>query len=144
MAQYKTTRHDQKSSVLVKWYVGLDFNKTFIPILKLASIKILLTITLTSKTVRQLDVNNVFLNVILQVEIFIEQHPRFVNTKSHYLVYKLNKALYGLKQALQDQFQKLHFWFFFNLIKLIVAHQNYIKSFHICPCIYGWYIDYRQ
>ena len=50
-------------------------------------------------SVRKLDINNVFLNGILQEEVFMSQPQGFVDEKHLEYVCRLHKALYGLKQA---------------------------------------------
>jgi hypothetical protein len=46
-----------------------------------------------------MDVKSVFLNGVIQVEVFVRQPPGFENPKSPNRVYKFSKALYGLNQA---------------------------------------------
>lgn len=86
---------------------GFDFNETFSPVVKPITIRIILTIAITHKwPIQQLDVNNAFLNGLLDEEVFVEQPQGFAHTDSS-LVCKLNKALYGLKQAPRQWFDKL-------------------------------------
>ncbi|KAI3509101.1 hypothetical protein L1887_24127 [Cichorium endivia] len=49
--------------------------------------------------VYQMDVKTAFLYGKVKEEIYIDQHPGFVNSKFPNHVYKLDKALYGLHQA---------------------------------------------
>jgi hypothetical protein len=79
---------------------GVDFEKTFAPIAHLEVIEILLACD-ASKGFKlyQIDVKSVFLNGVIQEEVFVRQPPNFENIKYPNRVYKLSKALYGLKQA---------------------------------------------
>ena len=47
----------------------------------------------------QMDVKSAFINGLINEEIYVEQPPRFADSKNPQHVYKLKKALYGLKQA---------------------------------------------
>ena len=79
---------------------GLDYNETFSTVVKPVTIQIVLTIALASCwTVRQLDVQNTFLNGDLEEQVYTSQPPSFVDKGYPYKVYSLRKALYGLKQA---------------------------------------------
>ena len=55
-----------KAGLVAKWYNqthGLDYFKTFSPVVKSATIRIILNVALSSKwLIRQLDVYNAFLN----------------------------------------------------------------------------------
>uniref|UniRef100_A0A803NI33 Reverse transcriptase Ty1/copia-type domain-containing protein n=1 Tax=Cannabis sativa TaxID=3483 RepID=A0A803NI33_CANSA len=100
-----------KARLVAKGYhqqVGFNFNENFGPIVKLIIIRVILTLAVTKGwTIRQLDVNNIFLNGDLQEEIFMVQSPSFIDPNEPDKVCKLHKALYGLKQAPRTWFQKL-------------------------------------
>ena len=87
---------------------SFDFNETFGLVVKLTTIRVVLTIALASNwVVKHLDINNAFLNGDLQKEVFIEQPPRFVDPKLPHLVCKVHKSLYGLNQASRAWLEKL-------------------------------------
>lgn len=61
---------------------GVDFIETFSPIIKLATIRVVLTITLTHNWgIRLLDVRNAFLHGQLAEPVFMEQPPAL---KTHF------------------------------------------------------------
>jgi hypothetical protein len=104
----KTNRGDgevvrNKSHLVVQGFSqveGLDFEKTFAPVARLEGIRILSVFTATKGfKLYQIDVKSVFLNGVIQEEVFVRQPPSFKNPKIPNRVYKLSKALYGLKQA---------------------------------------------
>ena len=79
---------------------GIDFDETFIPVARLESIRILLVVACVCKfKLFQIDVKSVFLNGILNEEVYVEQPKGFPDPKYPNHAYRLRKAIYGLKQA---------------------------------------------
>ena len=94
---------------------GFDYHETFSPVIKPATIKVLLTLALTFQwDVQQIDVKNAFLNGSLEEEVYMSQPPGFESANKS-LVCKLNRALYGLKHAPRSWYEKLHKTFVFSL-----------------------------
>ncbi|KAG8498333.1 hypothetical protein CXB51_007179 [Gossypium anomalum] len=89
---------------------GCDFKETFSPVVKPATIRLILSVAVSKGwTLRQVDVNNAFLNGDLKDEVFMQQPPGYVQIGPHgeRLVCRLTKALYGLRQAPRAWFDKL-------------------------------------
>jgi hypothetical protein len=79
---------------------GLDFRKTFALVTRLETNRILLAFA-ASKGFKlyQMNAKSVFLNGVIQEEVYVRQPPGFENLKYPNRVYKFSKALYGLNQA---------------------------------------------
>lgn len=87
---------------------GLDCFDTFSPVIKPNSIRIMLSLVVHNNwSIKQIDINNVFLNGELIETVFMVQPQGFGDQVQPKHVYKLHKALYRLKQAPRAWFDKL-------------------------------------
>jgi hypothetical protein len=76
----------------------LDFDKTFAPVDRLESIRMLFTYaTHHGFKLYQMDIKSAFLNGPIKEEVYVEQPPSFKSEEYSNHVYTLHKALYGLK-----------------------------------------------
>lgn len=99
--------------------LGVDFGETFSLVVKLTTIQIVLTLVVSSNwEIRQLNVNNVFLNGVHQETAYMKQLKGFIDQQHPYHVCKLVKRLHGLKQAPRACFERLRdtliSWGFYN------------------------------
>ena len=107
---------------------GVDYLDTYAPVVKLASIRILLAIAaIYGLEIHQMDVVTAFLAGELEEEIFMEQPEGFeVGTTEDDLVCRLRRSLYGLKQAPRVWNQRIR-----HFLKSIGFDQTYSD-----PCVY--------
>lgn len=86
---------------------GIDYTDTFSPVVKPASIRLVLQLAATrSWHVHQLDVKNAFLHGDLSERVYCQQPAGFVDAARPNDVCLLSKSLYGLKQAPRAWFHK--------------------------------------
>lgn len=79
---------------------GVDYNEMFSPVVKPATIRTVLEVSLARQwPIHQLDVKNAFLHGDLDETIYMQQPPGFVDKQYPHHVFLLRKAIYGLKQA---------------------------------------------
>ena len=86
---------------------GLDFGDTFSPVVRPATVRIILSLAVTSGwRLHQLDVKNAFLHGFLNEEVYMEQPPGYTDPQFPQHVCRLKRALYGLKQAPRAWFHR--------------------------------------
>jgi hypothetical protein len=86
---------------------SLDFNETFSPVVKPATMRLMLSIAAQQRwSLRQLDISNAFLHGSLKECVYMRQPPGFVDPALPSHVCFLHKSIYGLRQAPRAWFEK--------------------------------------
>ncbi|KAH9726634.1 hypothetical protein KPL70_008338 [Citrus sinensis] len=89
--------------------LGLDYHDTFSLVVKTSTVRVIFCLALQfGWPVRQLDINNAFLNGSLDEEVYMKQPPGFIDSNRPSFVCRLRKSLYGLKQAPRAWFTTLY------------------------------------
>jgi hypothetical protein len=100
-----------KAHLIAKGYVqqpGRDFDEVFAPVARIESVRMLLALaTEEGWSVHHMDVKSMFLNGVLQEEVYVTQPPGFVIRGQEGKVLRLDKALYDLHQAPRARNTKL-------------------------------------
>ena len=79
---------------------GINFQETFSPVVKPATIRTVLTLVATKNwPAHQLDVSNAFLHGNLSERVFYQQPTGFKDASQPNTVCLLSRSLYGLRQA---------------------------------------------
>jgi hypothetical protein len=85
----------------------VDYDETFSPVVKFATVRAVLFLALSRNwAIRQLDVKNAFLHGTLTETVYCSQPTGFVAAANPDMVCWLNRSLYGLKQAPQAWYSR--------------------------------------
>jgi hypothetical protein len=91
---------------------GIDYDETFTPITRYSSIRSILPLSAqTGWCIHQMDVKTVFLNGIIEEEVYIEQPEGFETFDRESHVCRLKRELYGLKQAPHAWYTRIEIYF---------------------------------
>jgi hypothetical protein len=114
---YKIKRHADgsigryKACLVAKWFKQryiIDYEDTFSPVVKAATIRLVLSVAVTKGwSLRLLDVQNTFLHGTLDEEVYMNQLRGYENPRFPNHVCRLDKAIYGLKQAPRAWYSRL-------------------------------------
>jgi hypothetical protein len=107
---------------------GVDFFKTYSPVVSFDSIGIILAIAVVDDLeMRQFDITIAFLNSNLDEEIYMRQSQDFIDNSRPDHVYWLHKSLYSLRQASRAR----------NKTFTDFLHRNKLKATSKDPCVYA-------
>jgi Reverse transcriptase (RNA-dependent DNA polymerase) len=100
-----------KTRLVAKGYIqtyGINCKETFASVAKMNTVKVLLLIAINLDwDLYQMNVKNIFLQGVLQEEVYMNLPPDHPHEKDKTLACKLNKSIYGLKQSPRAWYAKL-------------------------------------
>ncbi|UYV60366.1 hypothetical protein LAZ67_1000955 [Cordylochernes scorpioides] len=106
---------------------GRDYNESFSPVIKNATLRTILSMAATKDSVIKLfDVKAAYLNGNIENTIFMEQPAGFVQDRNK--VCKLNKSIYGLPQSGRSWYEKFS----------QVLHDCGLEKLKSDPCVFKW------
>jgi hypothetical protein len=135
-----------KSRLVAKGYFqveGVYFSEIFSPIVKLTSIRVLMSLAATfDLEIEQMDVKKTFLHGDMEEEIYVKQPKGFVVKGKKDLVCKLKISLYGLKPSPRMWYQKFHTYILsLGFLRSKVDHCIYSKEEGVCFVYVSLYVD---
>ena len=120
---------------------GLNYTDTFSPVIKTTTIRIVLSIAISRGwSLRQLDVNNAFLQGHRSETVYMAQPPGFADPASPSHVCHLRKAIYGLKQEPPAWYNELRQFLLQN--GFVNSHSDtsmFIFNANGCIFFFCWY-----
>ncbi|UYV83708.1 hypothetical protein LAZ67_23002187 [Cordylochernes scorpioides] len=106
---------------------GRDYNESFSPVIKNATLRTILSMAATKDSVIKLfDVKAAYLNGNIENTIFMEQPAGFVQDRNK--VCKLNKSIYGLPQSGRSWYEKFS----------QVLHDCGLEKLKSDSCLFKW------
>ncbi|UYV65758.1 hypothetical protein LAZ67_3005352 [Cordylochernes scorpioides] len=106
---------------------GRDYNESFSPVIKNATLRTILSMAATKDSVIKLfDVKAAYLNGNIENTILMEQPAGFVQDRNK--VCKLNKSIYGLPQSGRSWYEKFS----------QVLHDCGLEKLKSDPCLFKW------
>lgn len=100
------TVHKYKARLVAKGFhqlFGTDYTETFPLVVKPIIVRLPLTLSITNGwTFQQLDVNNAFLNGILEEEVYMQQPPGFVTQDKSLLGLQITQGNLWIKTSSKD------------------------------------------
>ncbi|UYV76450.1 hypothetical protein LAZ67_14000428 [Cordylochernes scorpioides] len=106
---------------------GRDYNESFSPVIKNATLRTILSMAATKDSVIKLfDVKAAYLNGNIENTILMEQPAGFVQDRNK--VCKLNKSIYGLPQSGRSWYEKVS----------QVLHDCGLEKLKSDPCLFKW------
>ena len=109
---------------------GVDYEETFSPVVRIASIRLLLALVAhLDLELFQMDVKTAFLNGNLEEEIYMDQPIGFVSKGQEDKVCLLKRSIYGLKQSSRAWYFRFHEAIIsFGLSMVSEDHCVYVKK----------------
>ncbi|KAI3701690.1 hypothetical protein L6452_26950 [Arctium lappa] len=122
---------------------GLDYIETFSPVVKPASLRLILSLATSHNwCLRQLDINNAFLQGTLTEDVYMSQPPGFTDSSFPHHVCKLNKAIYGLRQASRAWYNELKSFLFSTGFKPTISDPSlFVHTSTSSPIYILFYVD---
>jgi hypothetical protein len=122
---------------------GIDYEETFSPVARYTSIRTIIALPAKMKwKLHLMDVKTVFLNGVIEEEVYIEKPQGFEVEYRKTHAYRLKKALYELKQALRAWYGRIgSFLTSLGFTKSKVDSNLYFKVMNDEPLILLLYVD---
>ncbi|KAJ9548564.1 hypothetical protein OSB04_021107 [Centaurea solstitialis] len=122
---------------------GLDYIETFSPVIKPATLRLVLSLASSQNwPLRQLDINNVLLQGTLTESVYMSQPPGFVDPSFPHHVCKLNKAIYGLRQASRAWYNELKSFLISDHFKPTISDPSlFVRHSNTSPIYILVYVD---